>query len=303
MEGKVSHSAKKKMKEKLSKTVESKAVTRKSILNRMSSGKKRPKSEPRIKKSLVSPLKDDLLAKRLFDDDVGEGFDSAEPKPSSVKPKKGKSKVVKPGTPAAQSAKKLVGSTSKWQVTKTVSNEKEEGKAALKKNSTKVVKPEQVSKQQEEEEDYDDDDDNYATADGDVQLGNDDDLQDINQWDDAANDDDEVDFPVLKRKSLGLSEKKTSKATSKVKGGTKKVLREPPQNGQTDRTTPEKGKRGNVKGKKMEDENEAGAGTEEKMNEGKKKRRNRRRGKKRKRSNSESEEPQAKKDKPGVFMD
>lgn len=257
-ENKISPERKKKMKKaKLSKTVAGQAAKKEDILNRMSSGKKRPRSEPRSKKGLKTPTKDDLIVKRLQfgdDDDGSDGDEKMRFTPSKSKMSK-KGKVLGSAS-AKKSAKKLLGATSKWQVSVTKSSEKT-GKDVAKRETT----PSNSSREAMED------------------------------------DDGEVDFPILKRKSLGGVEIKTSLAGKTKIADERKTRKESSQNGQSKN-----------KLKKLKQQKEKGGGLTEEdkprrkesskvLDEGKKKKKSKKRGRKRKRSTSESEEPETKRGK------
>ncbi|XP_063965201.1 nucleolin-like [Lytechinus pictus] len=251
---------------KLSKTIGAQKLSKEAIINRMSSGKKRPKSETKIQKDrMKTPSKEDLVAKKLLfqdgsDDDI-DGDARQSPVKSKTRTKNGGDVAVEKGS----SSKKLQSSTSKWKVSEgTPSIAKQEAVKNLDEEETtksgKKKKKKATDKKVEEEEDHDDV---------------------------------EIDFPILKRKSLGLGEFKATLASQKSPQKEPQVSKEVSENGQS-----KKKKKKNAPDETMTKDEPSKKSADQITGEGKGKKRRKKRGKKRKRSNSESDEPQAKKGKP-----
>eukprot|EP00057_Strongylocentrotus_purpuratus_P003972 XP_003727759.1 PREDICTED: nucleolin [Strongylocentrotus purpuratus] len=259
---------KKKIKKtKLSKSTAAQKLPKEAILNRMSSGKKRPKSEAKIKKDkMKTPSKDDLVAKKLFfqdgsNDDEGDKDLLQSPVKSKTVSKMGGEGVSK----MSNSTKKLRSSTSKWQVSKgTPSFQKEK---AGEDQEEKILRKSGRKKKK-------------MTTDEEVEV------EDV-----------EIDFPILKRKSLGLEEFKAALSRQESPQKEQKVAKVIIENGQSTKKQKKK--------KKVTDETVSGdepskENVEKSEGDDKgKKKKSKKRGKKRKRSTSESGEPQAKKEKPG----
>ncbi|XP_041479970.1 nucleolin-like [Lytechinus variegatus] len=252
---------------KLSKTIGAQKLSKEAILNRMSSGKKRPKSETKIKKDrMKTPSKEDLVAKKLLlfqdgsDDDNDVDRDTRQsPVKTKTRTKNGGDVAVKKGS----SSKKLQSSTSKWKVSEgTPSIAKQKPVKNVDAKETKSGKKKKATDKKVEEEEDDD--------------------EDV-----------EIDFPVLKRKSLGLGEFKATLANQKSPEKETQVSKEVSENGQS-----KKKKKKNAPDETSKEEPSKESADQITGEDKGKKRRKKKRGKKRKRSNSESDEPQAKKGKP-----